>query len=235
MGRHGSHSIVHANDIITESLMSSGEWNDILDIIPFMTVDGQNDVGVFCEINVVPVGDKGHTTGTNPGKEDMCILMLTRFILDYADSATNAIDLLDELNIWAPNNDLKSLECHFMIADKYFTYVVEFVNNEVVIFSDNDSRYPKIPNHKNILTNFYLDGWDGRIITGFDTEEGIDSEDTTLTAHAMGLERYQIASDLYNSLEDADDMKYLMKRWIILICIILIKFLSGILSMQMVT
>lgn len=212
MGRHASHSVIHASNIITEALMNSGVWNDIFEVIPFMTSDGQNDAGVFCEINVVPAGDKGRTTGTNPGKEDMCILMLVRFILDYADSATHAIDLLDEFNLWAPNNELMSLECHFMIADKNFTYIVEFVNNEVVIFSDNDSRYPKIPNYKNILTNFYLDGWDGRIITGFDAEEEIDHTTTTLTAHAMGLERYKIAYDLYDTIEDADDMRYLMNK-----------------------
>lgn len=198
-GRHASIGIAQGNSELTNSVVSTGEWNDALNTIPFITTDGINDAGVVCNINVVPTGDKGRTTGTLPGGESICMPSVVRYILDYADSAKHAVELIKtKVNVWASEDQEKGQECHFMIADNNNTYIVEFVNNEIKVFSDNDTEYDSIPNDEDIMTNFYIDGWNGELITGFDTESGISESDTTLTAHASGVERYKILHDGYN-------------------------------------
>lgn len=94
-----------------------------------MTLDGINDAGVVCNINVVPTGDKGRTTGTG-GNYDLCGLSVVRFILDNADSAKDAINKLQSKNIWMPNSGGYDLEIHLMVSDGTDTFVVEFVNNK---------------------------------------------------------------------------------------------------------
>lgn len=213
-GRHASVGIAGGSPLLTNDIVDAGEWNDNYDIIPFITVDGINDAGVACNTNVVPTGDKGHTTGTNPSAENtLCTLMIVRFILDYADSASDAIDKIQNINWYALSGEgaIKAQELHCMVADATSTYVIEFVNNSIKIFSDADDDYPDIPNMMPIMTNFYYDGWDGNIVTGFDVEGGISPDDTTLTSHAEGTERYELIKNRYNSLTSREDMTEMMK------------------------
>lgn len=205
-GRHGSIGVGRVHGALTKDEVSTFEWNDIYDVLPFSVHDGKNDAGVYCNVNVVPSGDKGFTTGTNPGAERMCAVMLPRLVLDYADSALDAVELIQNYDIWAREIDGEMVEIHMMIVDATSTYVVEFVNNTVMIFSDQDDDYEDIPNSKAIMTNFYYAGWNGEIVTGFNTESGIDPEDTTLSPHADGLERYSILSAAYENIEDEEDL-----------------------------
>lgn len=205
-GRHASIGVAHMPKIFTKAFVDSYKWTDAYDILPFCTMDGINDAGVTCNINLVPAGDKGRTTGTNAeASQSLPTFMLVRFILDYADSAKDAVEKLAEVNWFLHDTN----EVHVMIADADETYIVEFVENELMIFSDADDDYEDIPNDP-IMTNFYLADWDGTIITGFDTEGGISPEDTTLTAHAEGCERYEILEDGYSSANTAEGMALLM-------------------------
>lgn len=213
-GRHASIGISGGSPLLTKDIAESGVWNDYYDLIPFITVDGINDCGVACNTNVVPTGDKGNTTGTNPSSATtMYTIMIVRYVLDYADSAADAIDKIKNINWRSLSGEgaIKAQELHCMIADKDFTYVVEFVDNSVKVFSDVDDEYPNIPNNKPIMTNFYYDGWDGNIVTGFDTEGGISPEDTTLTPHAEGTERYELVSEVYESLTSKEAMTEMME------------------------
>lgn len=97
-----------------------------------MTLDGINDAGVVCNINVVPTDDIGRTTGTG-GKDDLCGLCLVRFILDNADNAKDAINKLKTKNIWMPNSGGYDLEVHLMVSDGTDTFVVEFIKNKMVV------------------------------------------------------------------------------------------------------
>ena len=213
-GRHASVGIAGGSPLLTKTLVEAGEWDDYFEMIPFITVDGINDAGVVCNTNVVPTGDKGHTTGTNPSAEKtLCTLMIVRFVLDYADSAADAINKIQNINWYALSGEgaIKAQELHCMIAESASTEVVEFVDNSVKVFSDVDDEYQSIPNNVPIMTNFYYDGWNGNIVTGFDVEGGISPEDTTLTAHAEGTERYEIVRERYDTLDSRDSMLQMMK------------------------
>ena len=151
-------------------------------MLPFYTVDGINENGVFVSTNEVPAGDAGYTTGTNPGGERLCSAMISRYVLDYAASAREAVELLREKDIYACIMDGVPYEVHVMIADRTESLVVEFIDNEMVVVED-----------ASIMTNFYLAAED-------------------YTPHAEGVERYELLKEGYGSLEDEDSVHALLKK-----------------------
>lgn len=143
--RHASIGVAQGVKELTNNYVSSLESSNEYNILPYFTLDGINDAGLVVNINVVPTGDNGYTTGTNPDKEDLNTIMIVRYLLDNASSVDEAIELLNNRNIYTPLTDNFAQEFHYMIADSNKTVVVEFVNNKMVVL-DNE----------NILTNYYL-------------------------------------------------------------------------------
>ena len=139
--------------------------------------DGVNEKGVFCELNLLYQGDNGITTGTNPGKSNLCMTTIVRYILDYAKSANHAIELLQKKNIFAPTGAVAG-EYHFLIADNENTFEVEFIDNEMIVINN-------FLNNKPIVTSFYLNGYDG--------------SKESLNLHAQGVERFNILSNTSRS------------------------------------
>lgn len=182
--RHASVGVAYTNITDEEANIVLSE-ND-KKLIPFLTTDGINDAGVVVSINVVPTGDRGYTTGTNPSSDNLSVLAVPRYILDNAGSVEEAIELLNDKNIIAPISEKFTQEVHFMIADPERTVVVEFIDNKLVIL---ENEY--------ILTNFYL--------TDFDKTQN------ELPKHTMGLERYNIILENYDLIETENDMISLMK------------------------
>lgn len=182
-GRHASIGMAYSR--ITNEEANTNEYSDKYKVIPFLTNDGINDSGVVISINVVPTGDMGYTTGTNPNGDDLMTLLIPRFVLDNAGSVDEAIELLKNRNIYTPLTEKMAQEFHFMIADKNKTVVIEFVNNKMVVIEN-----------ENIMTNFYL--------TNFDINN--------LPNHAMGIERYNILKDGYSKGNTKDGMVSLMKE-----------------------
>lgn len=202
--RHASIGIAGGHPSLTDEVANSGKYNSAYKYLPFKTFDGINDCGVIIEINVVPTGDKGYTTGTNPNGQDMSATMIVRYILDYADSAKHAIDLMKRLNIYCPVSDTLTQEYHWMIADKERTYVVELVDNQLKIIEH-------FVDDKPIMTNFYLYGFDGNTSTAFYKEDDYNSSETTLTKYSAGIERYDILSNGYEDADNKRGMINLMK------------------------
>lgn len=186
-------SVGVAGGLISDSEANSGEYSDMYKYLPFVTLDGINENGVFCNINILPSDDrKSVTTGTNPGKQDVPMACLVRCILDDAASADDAIRLItNEYNVIAPSSDVVNSEMHFMIGDGTKTYVVEFIDNAPVIIDS-------FVGDKAIMTNFYLYDFDG-------TRD-------SLTPHAMGIERYDILSAGISVVSSAEDMAELMDK-----------------------
>lgn len=189
---------------LEKDFVEDGTWDDMYAVLPSMMLDGINDAGVMCNINVVPGGDLGFTTGTHPGKEKLCGLSLVRFVLDNAESVENAIELLKKKDIWMPDHQKFMYEVHLMIADGEKSIVVEFVNNEMVFIEDAKA-----------MTNFYLYGVefneDGSVYTPAtqtETENAIVTNH--ITPYGAGLERYNILIDGIEDVIDAEDMTDLM-------------------------
>ena len=117
----------------------------LLKALPIFTVDGINEKGVACCVNVVPPGDCGYTLNTNPEGEPLCAPLIVRLVLDKAGSAKEAIELVRDRSIYTTLMDKLQTEYHFMIADSVDNYVVEFVDNRMVVLEG-----------ENVMTNFYL-------------------------------------------------------------------------------
>lgn len=180
---------------LTKTVVESNVWNDMYKILPFFLLDGINEHGVTVSMNVVPVNQKGKTTGTHSELQGdlICTLMLPSYILDKFKTAREAVDwILNQGKIYAPYNENVQQEMHFLIADKEDTFVIEFVNDEAVLIED-----------KNYITNFYLHGVE------FTQDGKIDYN--TVTPYGQGLERYDIITEFYNTLNTQNDVLNFMR------------------------
>lgn len=175
--------------------------------IPFMIVDGINEKGVCCNINVVPKGDKGITKGTHPEyNTSVCELMLPRYILDNYASAREAIEELDKINIYAPKLDNFHYEVHLMVSDATESYIVEFIENELVVhkvYGDN-------PTYPAIMTNFYVTDVttdsEGLVTINRNGEDNVSG----ITPNGSGLERHNIAANWLKTTTAEGDIYDLM-------------------------
>lgn len=197
--RHASVGVTNAirMNYITKEFMENGKYNEMIDYLPCMMLDGINDAGVVCNINVLPSKDHDRTSGTDKTKEPFCILMAVRLILDNADSADAAIRLLSEKNIYCPSVKMFSNEIHLMVADSEKSYCVEFIGNEMKVIDFAEQGINPV------MTNFYLYGFDGNTSTAYYKKDTYDEDTTTLTQHAAGLERYDILNAEFEK-NDAD-------------------------------
>lgn len=189
---------------LTKDFVESGEYTDLYKVLPFITVDGINECGVVVSSNVVPTGDKGITTGTIPTetKEDtMCIKMLIRYILDNFATASEAVDYIKKhISIYAPNKtDGVKQELHLMVADETKTYLLEFIQNELVV-TDMSLTY----GGRTYMTNFYLDN------TSVDSQNHINFN--SVTDYGAGLERYNIISDNFDTVNTVQGMTLLLQK-----------------------
>lgn len=169
---------------LRESNLLKGEYDKQLELIPNLTLDGINDAGVIASINVVPgKEDVGELTGTNPAGDPLHAAYVVRYILDNADSADEAVNLLKARNIYG--SAVSDLYIHVMIADPTKTYVVEFIDNKLVAEEKTGDNQ--------IMTNFYVNL-------------------PELTEHSSGVERYQILKDNYAEGDSMVGMRNLMAR-----------------------
>lgn len=169
---------------LREVQMEQGLYDKQLEIIPNFTLDGINDAGVIASINVAPgKEDVGELTGTNPSGEPLELPYVVRFILDNADSADQAIELLKERNLYG--TAVSDLYLHIMIADNDKTYIVEFIDNKMVAEEKTGNEQ--------IMTNFY-------------------NNLPEPTEHASGVERYAILQENYDEGDSVVGMRTLMQR-----------------------
>lgn len=161
-----------------------------LNLIPNDMVDGINDQGVVVERNTVHYesswGEWKGIKSENPNAPEMHICFLNRYILDHANSARHAIELLKNINIIGAKGywvESPPSLLHIIVADTTDTFIVEFINNEmyVIDFSDYDDFYP-------ISTNFYL--W-----------PLLNNEDLYSLSYSM--ERYYLVHKMYESIESS--------------------------------
>lgn len=188
-GRHSVLGVCAGTEDLTQQFIDSGAKSESYDVVPFRLMDGINDAGLVCEINVVPT-DNGITFGTDSSKEDLFALMIPRYVLDYAASVDEAIALIRNRNVFCAYTDDYKQEFHFMLKDSTKTAVVEFIQNEINVIET-------FVDDKPIMTNLFLTDYDG-------TRE-------SLTPYAMGIERQAILHDNYAMSETEFGMISLMQ------------------------
>lgn len=185
-GRFASIGVAGGLPGVTEDSIRAGLDDDTLNLIPLCVVDGINEKGVACAMNVVPAQDlSAKTTGSAHGKTDLNMECMVRFVLDYAATAVDAVNMLNERNVYIPRDyfgiTAAGYELHLLVADKKETYLIEFV--------DNDMNY--IHNSR-IMTNFY--------------------QTTDKTGHSSGIERYNILNDGFKNANTYDGMIDLLEQ-----------------------
>ena len=167
------------------------------EFLPELTMDGVNEKGVAMNVNVVPAGDNGETTGTNPGAERLCAGFAVRPVLDAATNAAHAVEILRSRDIYS----IKGLEFHWMISDATESYVVECAQNELVVLRAKNAR-PKMANFYVSHSPYVYDEYE--VVS--DNEELTEDEHTP---HAMGIERYNRVAD---GLESVDSVATMFTR-----------------------
>lgn len=186
-GRYASVGLAYCFDMKLKKDMTEREWQ----MLPWTMLDGVNEKGVGASINVCPVEDlKFYMSdeGTNPGKEEVDIVTVVRYVLDRAKSAKHGVELLQNANIvdyFIKTPLVKGSGCslHMMICDTKNNYVVEIVDGKVQYKEDN------------VMTNFY-----NTLLPAY-------------TPHSSGVERYDILKKYYElGGKGMDGMKELMQK-----------------------
>ena len=188
--RHGANSsigIAAIPGILTSDIVDAETESDFAkqayDVLPLFMVDGMNNKGVVVSAHYMPDADVSNMSDDS----GMCALFAVRYVLDNADTAADAIDLLASQTFWFPQNEKIKAGFYLLISDSTGTYKADLKGNSEVY---QEGEMP-------ILTNFKAIGWDG--------------DPATLEAHANGIERYNVLSDTYDQINNELDMLNALK------------------------
>lgn len=194
---------------ITYNIVDTGDYNEGYDILPFLLSDAMNSDGLYIASLLVPA-DKGITTGTTPTgdlKEELCTLMLPRYIADNFSTLRDAFTFLQEnASIFNATPLIEEgYELHFYVKDASGREgIIEFVNNAVVLTQGD------------VTTNFVNDGvipnQDGTVYTPATQDLDHDAVVTNLiTEHGSGLERYNAIVTARSSIQDKEGVLSLIR------------------------
>lgn len=173
---------------IPNEMVEAGLSDDLLKYIPWMMMDGINDAGLVCNINVVNAADIQDCphTHTNPGAPQIMVMNIIRALLDNCGS-------VEEAKTFILNHDIRPIpttwDGHIMIADPVNTVIVEFTG-------EKGSEVKFTVPEKLIMTNFYNYQYE---------------RDKKFPNHACGIERYHILSDNYAISNSMEGMWQLLK------------------------
>ncbi|MBQ0122946.1 MAG: amidohydrolase family protein [Bacteroidales bacterium] len=190
--KHASIGVANTSlSTITNETVEAGLGEDLLNYIPWLTMDGVNDAGLVCNINVVNMSDidLNRHTHTNPGKPQIMVMYLVRALLDNCGSVAEAKEFIAAHDITQMPEDVAAgWDGHIMIADKESTVVVEFTGEE-----GSEVKYVDTE----IMTNFYNHQY---------AAEGV------FPPHGCGVERYRILKDNYDTSGSMEGMWELLKK-----------------------
>lgn len=186
--RHASIGVANTCFLnITNEMVVAGLSDELLKYIPWMTMDGINDAGLVCNVNVVNAADiaKHPHKHTKEGAQQIMVIQLVRALLDNCGS-------VEEAKVFIESHDIRPIpttwDGHIMIADPNETVIVEFTGEE-----DKEVKY--VVQDKKIMTNFYNHLYDGK----------------SFPNHACGMERYKILEDNYATGDSMEGMWNLLK------------------------
>ena len=140
-GRFASVGVAQVGTNLTEQFVTSGKWSKWYKALPGATVDGINENGVACNINVVDGDPQTSGWHTNATSEAIHPLASIRWVLDHATNAQHAAEYI-AANIRFPQGWTQNF--HYMVADEAKTYIVE---NGVANLDEG---------HPPVMTNFQL-------------------------------------------------------------------------------
>ena len=184
--RHASVGIALAGTNITDRMALTAGWSDVYKALPALTVDGINDAGVVCNLNVVHADSvkDARWHGSVNGR------VAVRRILDGFSNAYAAAQWAAANVTIPPGATAQGFSYHFMIADPSRTFIVE----------DGVARELTGPA---AMTNFRMFN---NSATLRDTRDQVKVYDP----YGSGLERYAILMSGMDSVTDVESAKPLL-------------------------
>ena len=144
--RKGRHATISTADLSFIGIKPENGIQGIMDkalclAVPYLTLDGVNDAGVSCCINMTYQGggDGGAATATNQNtdKPDMTSTLMLRMILDYADDLEEAIEIVQSYDL----HDSANTSFHYMVADASGrSAILEWVCGDDITDNDGSAR-----------------------------------------------------------------------------------------------
>lgn len=206
-GRYASVGVVGGFAALTEAFVRSSANSDLYKVLPFQMYDGRNEHGLTVSINVVPT-DYGENESIPTGESQVTISsrMVIRYLLDHFATAYEAGKFMQEhMTIYFPKtlHDMH-YETHWMIADKQKTYLVEIIENQVVLTDISERAYMT-----NFHQSFFTPNSDGTVMT---PETGDAVLQNGVTEHAAGLERFNLIAENYGGIQSLEDMAALLEK-----------------------
>lgn len=144
--RKGRHATISTADLSFVGIKPAKGVQGIMDkvlclTVPYLTLDGINDAGVSCCINMTYQGggDGGSATATNQNTEkpDMTSTLMLRMILDYADDLEEAIEIVQRYDL----HDSANTSFHYMVADASGkSAILEWVCGDDITDNDGSAR-----------------------------------------------------------------------------------------------
>ena len=121
--RFASVGVASAGTHLTEEFVTSGKWSRYYKVLPGRTLDGINENGVVCEINVVPTNGSPWETRTDG--RNLNAIGAVRWALDHAKSAGEAAKELAS-RVYVPEAMKRmGYSAHFTVCDADETWIVE--------------------------------------------------------------------------------------------------------------
>ena len=113
--RHASVGI--SNLFAVDGSTEDSSVEQLYDMAMYSTIDGINDAGLCATSNVTNFGEFGPWTMKTPEdtSDDRCELALLRYILDEAETLTDAVDIVNRYDWFSLNNES---ELHYMVTGK---------------------------------------------------------------------------------------------------------------------
>jgi len=193
---------------------NDGKFHEQFVMLPFITLDGINDAGIFVNLNIVGFQEMGAwEMKTETTDDDMLELIGPRLILDNCSYLTDIVPLYEKYD-WISLG--KEDETHFMVTgprsadDATVTSVVfELIpftegnrtyrrlccisqdEKDIVLVGNDPSRFHHIKTDYLIMSNFNL--WQ------FDPSLDRKGRLLSASAHPMGFERYETVEAVANS------------------------------------
>lgn len=208
--RHSSIGISSLTSFFDDEA-SDLKYHDQYKMLPFTTLDGINDAGIYVNLNVVGFQQMGKwNMKTETTSDDMCELLSPRLILDKCEYLSDIVPLFDTYDWFCLGNNE---ETHLMVTGKRSASdpTITTVTFEYIPFTEGENTYRKLCcisrdaadvslvgndasrfyqiNTKNlIMTNFNLWNYDPSLAT---RSERLD----TTSPLPMGYERYETLED----------------------------------------
>ena len=190
-GRFASLAVCNVGTNLTEADVTSGKWSRWYKALPGHAVDGINENGVACNINVVS-GAPAWGGGVSPALHPLAAI---RWILDNATNAQQAATYIASHIVfpqgWSQN-------FHYMIADETSTYIVENGTASNVTVRAVMTNFQLFP------TPAYGPGWERYALL---------TNSTANITNAWYTRAYSRSTNWISEFSDADEMEAAKSAW----------------------